>query len=128
MKNFYVIRDCPYPAPITGDVIGYDRATALTWDIIYIMQANGKFVQDELPAQCLHKQPDGSVIYFERTDYHTFNMLDAFGIPHMDNDSTKFTIITPQVVGNKDGTKSVTVSAKNNKPLPLGQYIKMLRK
>jgi len=125
MKNFYVIRDCPYPIPKEGSVIGYNRVTAHTWDVKYIMQAN-----DNLPAQALHKHPDGSMVYFEQSDYHTFNMLDAFGIPHLDDDDrTKYTVVTPQVVANKDGSRDVTVSGKKGKPIPIGKYlIEMMRK
>jgi len=117
MKNFYVIRDCPYPAPKQGSVLGYSRTVAKTWDVKYIMQAN-----DNLPSQALYKHIDGSLIYFEQTDYHTFNMLDAFGIPHLD-DYTQFTVITPQVVANRDGTRDVTVSGKKGKPVSIGQYL-----
>jgi hypothetical protein len=125
MKNFYVIRDCPYPAPKDKDTIGYDRVIAQSWDVKYIWQAN-----DSLPAQCLHKHPDGSLIYFEQTDYQTFNMLDAFGIPHLKNDRTTLNPITPQVVANKDGSCEVTIAVDEdeNKPTPIGQYLKMLRK
>jgi len=102
MKNFFVIRDCPYPAPKDGDTIGYDRVTAESWDIKYIMQAN-----KNMPACVLYKHEDGSVVYVDTTDYHTFNMLDAFDIPHVNNDD--ITVITPQVIANTDGTRSVTV-------------------
>ncbi len=119
MKNFFVIRDCPYPAPNEGSVIGYERSTAHTWDVKYIMQAN-----DKLPAQALYKHGDGSLVYFEQSDYHTFNMLDAFGIPHLsDDERTKYTVVTPQVAGNTDDTRDITVSGKKGKPVSIGQYL-----
>ena len=120
--NFYVIRECPYPAPTPGDVIGYDRAIAESWDIIYIWTTNKK-----LPAGVLHQRKNGSMVYVDPVDYHTFNMLDAFGIPHTNVD--KFTVITPQIIANKDGSRDVTLHKvrDDNKPIPIGQYLKTLR-
>lgn len=102
MKNFYNIRDCPYPPPTDGDTIGYDRITAESWDIKYIMQAN-----KNLPCKGLHKHKDGSLVYVDASDYHTFNMLDAFDIPHLNRND--ITVVLPQVVANKNGSRSVII-------------------
>jgi len=102
MKNFYVIRDCPYPAPKDNDAIGYYRSTAESWDIKYIMQANR-----DLPSQVLYKHKNGSVVYVDASDYYTFDMLDAFDIPHLN--SNDIAVIMPQVGANKNGTRHVTI-------------------
>ncbi len=100
--NYYLIRDCPYPAPKDNDTICYYRRIAESWDIKYIMQTN-----KDLPSQVLYQHKDGSVVYVDASDYHTFDMLDAFDIPHLNSDD--ITVIIPQVGTNKKGTRFLTI-------------------
>lgn len=116
--NYYLIRDCPYPVPITGDVIGFDRVTAEQWDVLYIMSAT-----KTNSSGALYQNKQGTAYYIQPTDKVTFDMLHAFGIPHIVG-SDNFSIIRPQVIANFDGTRTVTID-KNTKDKkgPKGQAV-----
>jgi len=79
--NYYVARDCPYPMPKTGGMIGFSHATAKGWDVKYIMGT-----ASEVPIHKLYRDEgeDNSSFYLQKTDKATYDVLDAVGVPHMD--------------------------------------------
>ncbi len=77
--NYYVARDCPYPVP-TGGIIGFSSAAAEGWDVKYVMKTGSDVPVDEL---YLNESEDNSSFYLQRTDKLTYDVLDAFGVPHM---------------------------------------------
>ena len=126
--NYYLARECPYPLPMRGDVIGFDRTTAETWNVKYIMKTNSI-----VPNGILYKEADtetlvedGSSFYLQISDADTFNMLDAFNIPHLDAEDHKITYskVIPQLIANRDGSRTITID-KNTKDVkgPKGQVI-----
>jgi hypothetical protein len=104
--NYYLARECLYPLPQKGDTIGFDRTAAESWDVKYIMKTTST-----VPYDLLYMEEDGSAFYLQRSDVDTFNMLDAFDIPHLNTKGYEITysVITPQVIANKSGTRSVIV-------------------
>ena len=78
--NYYLARDCPYPLPKTGGIIGYSHITAKGWDVKYIMKT-----ASEVPNHTLYRDEgeDNSSFYLQKTDRVTYDMLNAFDVPHM---------------------------------------------
>jgi len=78
--NYYVARDCPYPIPKDDGIIGYSRTTAKGWDVKYVMKTASK-----VPGDVLYRNESehNSSFYLQKTDKVTYDVLDAFGVPHM---------------------------------------------
>ena len=114
--NYYLARDCPYPLPQKGDVIGFDRTTAEGWDVKYIMKT-----ASDIPANTLYEElwpMRNSSFYLQITDSVTYDMLDAFGVPHLNNKghNVEFAVVKPQIIGNKNGSRTITID-RNTKDI-----------
>jgi hypothetical protein len=77
--NYYVARDFPYPI-LHGSIIGFSSTTAERWDVKYIMKTGSDVPANEL---YLDKSEYNSSFYLQKTDKLTYDVLDAFGVPHM---------------------------------------------
>lgn len=100
---YYAHRNCPYPRPTKGDVIGYNRAAAEEWEIIAITMASDPLAMGLWD----NNRSDDLMIYLDALSFNEYDMLMAFGVPTIDEEALDqhYEYVMPQMVTYKGNRK-----------------------
>ena len=91
--RYYVIRKAPAKKK-TGVFIASE---AEEWDIVLILKSISFKVQPYI----LYESKDDGIVYVQRVEKWTYDMLDAFGIPILE-ERRDFKVVVPQDIYSTD--------------------------
>jgi len=97
----------PYVARIvpdsvrTGDHVAYNRSDAVQWEVAYLFT-----VIDLVPTTAVYRFDDGKLLFFSAIKQYEFDILNAFGVPHLNGDDIQrtFHLARPQYQFRADGS------------------------
>lgn len=86
---------------LLSSAIVYYRSDAVQWDIAYLF-----VVTDLVPTVAIYQFDDGRLLFFSPIQQYEFDILDAFGVPHLNGDDIQrtFVIARPQIQIREDAT------------------------
>ncbi len=103
----------PYAARIVPDsvqcdrvlkdrvLLAYYRSDAVQWDIAYLFK-----VTEFVPTIAIYRFDDDKLLFFSPIEQYQFDILDAFGVPHLDASDIQITynIARPQIQIREDAS------------------------
>jgi hypothetical protein len=106
------------PDSVAGPVIAYYRSDAVQWEVAYLFE-----VTELVPTIAIYQFDDDKLLFFSPIDQYEFDILDAFGIPHLDASDIQITynVYRPQVQIREDATSMNWSGAMIFHALPVKQ-------
>ncbi len=97
------------------DHLMYERCDAVQWEVVYLF-----VVTDLAPTTAIYEFEDGKLLFFAPIKLYEYDILNAFGVPHLSGDDIQrtFHLYRPQMQLREDDTSMNWTGAMTFSALP----------